>query len=276
MGLVDGKVAFITGAARGQGRSHAIRLAGEGADIIAVDVCADLPTAIAKGSTPDDLEQTVKAVESLDRRIVAIQADVRDTGALKAAADTGVAELGKIDIVLGNAGIFNMFPATEMTPELWDEMISINLTGAWNACWATMPHLIAQGTGGSIVLTSSVAGAKGLIGAVHYVAAKHGVIGIVKALANELGRHHIRVNAVLPTTVNTPMVMNDATYRVFRPDLESPTQDDTVDLYTAMNILPVPWVEPSDVSNAVVWLASDQAKYVTGTALPIDAGCIQK
>jgi (+)-trans-carveol dehydrogenase len=255
-GRVEGKVAFITGAARGQGRSHAVRLAQEGADIIAVDVCKQLDGVPFPMSTPEDLAETVAQVEALDRRIVATQADVRDYDALKAAVDDGVAELGRLDIVAANAGIGSGgCPLHEMTRELWQDMIDINLTGVW---------------------LSSVGGLKAYPNIGNYVAAKHGVVGVMRTLAHELGQYRIRVNSVHPTQVNTPMVMNEPTYRLFRPDLENPTADDLAPVSQTKHVLPLPWVEAVDISNAVLFLASDEARYITGVSLPVDAGSLIK
>jgi (+)-trans-carveol dehydrogenase len=275
-GRVAGKVAFITGAARGQGRSHAIRLAQEGADIIAVDLCAQIDTVPYGMATPADLEETVKAVEALDRRIVATQADVRDYGALNRPLGDGVAQLGRLDIVSANAGIFSMGTLAELTDQQWQDMIDVNLTGVWHAAKAAIPQLIEQGTGGSIVLTSSAAGLEGMPNIGHYVSAKHGVVGLMRTLALELAPHSIRVNSVHPTTVNTDMIQNQTTYRMFRPDLENPTAKDAEDAFTSINALPIPWVEPVDISNAVLFLASDEARYITGVTLPVDAGELTK
>jgi SDR family mycofactocin-dependent oxidoreductase len=205
-GKLEGKVAFITGAARGQGRSHAIRLAAEGADIIAVDVCADMPGMPYAGATEQDLAETVKEVEVLDRRIVATKVDVRDYGALKAALDDGVAELGRLDIVSANAGIGSSPYTTQELPEqTWRDMIDVNLTGVWHTAKAAVPHLIAGGRGGSMILTSSAAGLMGYPNIAHYVSAKHGVVGLMRTLALELAPHSIRVNSIHPTQVDTPM-----------------------------------------------------------------------
>src|SRR5450755_1445014 len=217
-GRVEGKVAFVTGAARGQGRSHAIRLAQKGADIIAVDLCGQIDTVPYAMSTPADLAETVKEVEALDRRIVATQADVRDYGALKAALDDGVAQLGKLDIVSANAGIASYAPADELTEDMWQDMLDTNLTGVWHAAKAAIPHLRAAG-GGSIVLTSSTAGLMAFPNMAHYTSAKHGVVGLMRTLALELAADFIRVNTVNPTTVDTDMVNNAATYALFAPDL---------------------------------------------------------
>jgi (+)-trans-carveol dehydrogenase len=275
MGRVEGKVAFVTGAARGQGRSHAIRLAEEGADIIAVDIAGQIDSVPFPMATLDDLAQTVKEVEALDRRIVATRADVRDYDALKAAVDDGVAQLGRLDIVAANAGIASYGAAVDLEEQAWQDMLDVNLTGVWHTAKATVPHLRAAG-GGSIILTSSAAGLKGYPGLAHYVSAKHGVVGLMRTLANELAPDMIRVNSVHPTSVNTDMIHNKATYDLFAPDLENPTKDQLAERFQAMNALPIPWVEARDISNAVLFLASDEARYVTGVTLPVDAGSLAK
>jgi SDR family mycofactocin-dependent oxidoreductase len=274
-GRVEGKVAFITGAARGQGRSHAIRLAQEGADIIATDLCEPVPSVdrCYPGATEADLAETVAAVEALGRRIVAAKADVRDFPALKAALDDGVARLGRVDIVSANAGII-IFSAEShlVTEQDWQDVTDINQTGVWHTCKAAIPHLIGQGTGGSVILTSSTAGHKGTPHAAAYTASKHAVIGIMRTLALELAPHRIRVNTVHPTSVATKMILNETTYRLVAPHLEHPAQEDAAAVFATTNALPIPWVEPVDVSNAVLFLASDEARYVTGTELKVDAG----
>ncbi|HEY3718146.1 MAG TPA: mycofactocin-coupled SDR family oxidoreductase [Jatrophihabitantaceae bacterium] len=271
-GRVEGKVAFITGAARGQGRSHAIRLAQEGADIIAVDLCAQVDSVPYPMATPEDLAQTVKEVEALDRRIVASQADVRDFDGMKKAVDDGVAQLGRLDIVSANAGISSMGRMDELPEQTWQDMIDTNLSGGWHTAKAAIPHLKAGGRGGSIILTSSDAGLFAMENIGHYVSAKHGVVGLMRTLALELAPHSIRVNSLHPTTVNTPMIRNDVTYQLFRPDLENPTVDDATDAFLTLNALPIKWVEAVDISNALLFLASDEARYITGVTLPVDAG----
>jgi len=274
-GRVEGKVAFITGAARGQGRSHAIRLAQEGADIIAIDVCSQIDSVPYAMATPEDLAETVAAVEALDRRIVASEADVRDYTAVKAAVDKGVSELGRLDIVSANAGISS--PGTfDMPEEQWQDMIDTNLTGVWHTAKAAIPHLRAGGRGGAIILTSSAAGLKAYANTAHYVAAKHGVVGLMKTLALELGPDMIRVNSLHPTQVDTPMIMNEVTYRLFDPAAEHPTRETFEPVSQSLNVLPIPWVEPVDISNALLFLASDEARYITGVALPVDAGTVIK
>lgn len=272
MGKLEGKVAFISGAARGQGRSHAIRLAQEGADIIAVDTAKQVATVPYDTATAADLEQTVKDVEALDRRIVASEVDVRDLAALKKAADDGVAALGRLDIVIANAGINSMAPALEMDEEMWQTMIDINLTGVWKTIRAAGPHIVAGGRGGSIVITSSLASISVNENIAHYSAAKSGLVGLMSVLAKELGPQSIRVNSIHPTTVATPMILNEPTYKLFRPDLENPTRADFDEAAAQMNRLPVTMVEPVDISEAVLYLVSDSGRYVTGTTHVVDAG----
>ena len=275
-GRVQGKVAFITGAARSQGRSHAIRLAEEGADIIAVDVPEAVPSLSAYPlATSEDLAETVKRVEALDRRIVAHPADVRDSAALKAALDDGVAQFGRLDIVVANAGIYQVAPALELDDAAWQETIGINLTGVWHTVKASLPHLI-DGGGGSIILTSSVLGLRGGANSVHYSTAKHGVVGIMRSVASEFAQHRVRVNSVHPTLVNTIMIQNEQVWGLFEPDIPHPTRESATPVFQTINALPVPWVEPVDISNAVLFLASDEARYITGVTLPVDAGALLK
>jgi (+)-trans-carveol dehydrogenase len=275
MGRVQGKVALITGAARGQGRAHAVRLAEEGADIIALDALEEQPYQPASASTVDDLAETMRQVESFERRIIARKADVRNLAEVQAVVDEGVAELGRLDIVSANAGITGLPSRAEDIPEAaWTSMLDIDLTGVWRTVKAAVPHIRAGGRGGSIILTSSSMGLHAAPNLGHYIAAKHGVVGVMRSFAVELAPESIRVNSVHPTSVDTDMIRNDATYRLFRPDLENPTQDDMVEAAMTYNKMPVPWIEASDVSNAVLFLASDEARYITGVALPVDAGAI--
>ncbi len=274
MGLLDGKVAFVTGAARGQGRSHAVRLAQEGADIIAIDACATLEWLSYPLATEADLAQTVKDVEALDRRIIAAKADIRDLAGVQDVLDEGVAALGgRLDIVAANAAVISW------PQDLWAidvaefrELIDVTLTGTFITLKAAVPHMIAAGNGGSIVLTSSGAAITAGKGLGDYKAAKNGVLALKDTLAYELAEHFIRVNAICPTAVDTPMIQNDALHRAFRPDLANPGRDDVKDGFAEMNLLPIPWVDPVDISNAIVWLCSDAARYVTGITLPVDAG----
>jgi SDR family mycofactocin-dependent oxidoreductase len=269
-GKLEGKVAFITGAARGQGRSHAVRLAQEGADIIAVDICRQIGSVAYPLATPEDLDETVREVEALDRRIVARQADVRDEAGLKAAFDAGVAELGPVDIVLANAGIASM--SLHEPHEAWQDVIDVNLTGVFNTVEIAIPSMIARGKGGAIVLTSSTAGINGIggpsRGGLGYTASKHGVVGLMRSYANNLAPHSIRVNPVHPTGAHTPMVVNDAMAEFLGQDR---SLSDLVP-----NALPVDMVEAADISNAILWLVSDDARYVTGITVPVDAGYTNK
>jgi SDR family mycofactocin-dependent oxidoreductase len=270
MGKLEGKVAFITGAARGQGRSHAIRLAQEGADIIAVDICRQIDSVPYPMSTPDDLAETAKEVEALDRRIFTAQADVRDETQLKQAFDRGVAEIGPVDILLANAGIAPM--AVTEVHSAWQDVIDVNLTGVFNTVETVIPSMKERGQGGAIVLTSSTAGINGIggptRGGLGYTAAKHGVVGLRRSYAHTLAPFSIRVNTVHPTGVNTPMVVNDAMAEFLAQDPQ---------MSNAMaNALPVDMVEPVDISNAILWLVSDDARYVTGVTLPVDAGFTNK
>lgn len=277
-GRLEGKVAFISGAARGQGRAHAVRMAQEGADIIAVDACKKIETVdLIAASTPEDLAETADLVKGHNRRIVTAEVDVRDYDALKAAVDSGVEQLGRLDIIVANAGIGNGGQTLDKTSETdWDAMIDINLAGVWKTVKAGVPHILAGGNGGSIILTSSVGGLKAYPHTGHYVAAKHGVIGLMRTFAVELGAQNIRVNSVCPTNVNTPLFMNEGTMKLFRPDLENPGPDDMKVVGQMMHTLPIGWVEPEDVANAVLFLASDEARYITGVALPVDGGSCLK
>lgn len=275
-GRVQGKVALITGAARGQGRSHAIRLAEEGADIIAVDVCADIEGVPYAGATGADLETTVRQVRSLGRQVLDYRVDVRDLDTLTRVVDEAVAELGRLDIVSANAAIVSFGTAVALSPEQWKTMFDINVTGVWHSCKAAIPHMVEGGRGGAIVITSSVAGLAAMPNNGHYVAAKHAVVGLMRTLALELGPHSIRVNTVHPTNVETPMLTNEATFRLFRPDLEHPSREDFFESAAQMHALPVPWVQPEDISNALLFLASDEARYITGVTLPVDAGALVK
>jgi SDR family mycofactocin-dependent oxidoreductase len=270
MGRLTGKVAFITGIARGQGRSHAIKLAEEGASIIGVDLCSQMDSVGYAMSTPDDLAETVKLVEERDARIVATQGDVRDRGALTAAVEAGVAELGRLDIVLANAGIIPGFGDRKNTSSDFEDVVDVNLTGVFNTIEAALPTLVAQGQGGSIVLTSSVAGLHGRLnlqgnaGLMGYVAAKHGVVALMRSYAHMLAPQNIRVNSVHPTGVNSPMIVN--------PEFAALAEEHPVELSRLANAMPVEMVEPIDISNAIAWLCSDEARYVTGVTLPVDAG----
>lgn len=276
-GRLEGKVAFITGAARGQGRAHAVRMAEEGADIIAVDICKQIDSVLIPLATPEDLAETADLVKNAGRRIHTTEVDVRDYDALKAAVDAGVEEFGKLDIIVANAGIGNGGQTLDKTDEPdWDDMIGVNLSGVWKTVKAGVPHILAGGNGGSIILTSSVGGLKAYPHTGHYVAAKHGVVGLMRTFAVELGAQNIRVNSVHPTNVNTPLFMNEPTMKLFRPDLENPGPEDMKVIGQLMHTLPIGWVEPEDIANAVLFLASDEARFITGVTLPVDGGSCLK
>lgn len=277
MGRFEGTVAFITGIGRGQGRNHAAVLAREGADIIGIDNCADVPGSVTPGASADDLQETVEIIEKLGRRAIVGKADVRDLEAMREVVDRGVAELGRLDLVSANAGILSgLLPAVDLTEELWNDTIDINLTGVWKTVKAAVPHMIRAGNGGNVVITSSIGGLRGYENASHYGASKHGVVGLMRVLARELAHHGIRVNSIHPTQVDTPMIMNETAFKLFRPDLENPTREDFAPASQDFHVLPVPWVEVDDVTNALLFLASREARYITGATLPVDAGCMVK
>lgn len=272
MGRLDGKVAFITGVARGQGRSHAVRLAQEGADIIGVDIAEQVQTSSwCATARAQDLADTVRLVENLDRRMIAHHADVRDLAALQAAVAHGVAELGRLDVVCANAGIANSGAAWELTEDQWQEMLDINLTGVWKTIKAAVPTMIEAGQGGSVVLISSIAGMEGLVNLAHYTAAKHGVVGLMRSLAAELAPHAIRCNTIHPGFVDTPLLDNPRVYQLFA-GTEGADRRTAEPSFVALNALKTPWLDRVDISNAVLWLASDEARYVTGNTQLIDAG----
>ena len=268
MGLLDGKVAFITGAARGQGRSHALRLAREGASIIACDICAQIDTVPYQLAQPVDLETTVKLVEQVGGRIVARQADVRRLPELEALVAEGLEKLHRLDIVVANAGIAPMKPDSGDMSDVWRDVIDVNLTGAYNTVAAALPTIVKQGTGGSIVLVSSTGGLKGFpmrnTANRAYVSSKHGLVGLMRSLANELASMNIRVNSIHPTGVRTGMADNDYLPAVMEANTEF--------LTSYQNTLPIDMLEPEDISDALIWLVSDSAKYITGITLPVDAG----
>ncbi|MDF3309671.1 mycofactocin-coupled SDR family oxidoreductase [Rhodococcus sp. T2V] len=276
-GRVEGKVAFITGVARGQGRSHAVRLAEEGADIIGIDVLDDMPTVPYGGGTAADLEETARLVEATGRRFIASKADVRDYAQIKDAVDVGVAELGRLDIVVANAGILSRpMMLTEMDEEEWGITIDVNLSGVYRTCRAAIPHIVDGERGGSIVITSSSAGLKGFPRYAQYTAAKHGLVGLMKSLALQLAEKSIRVNTLHPLNVSTPMIHNDELYRHFVPDVPNPTREQFAAAASHMAALPISWVEPEDVSNLVVFLASEEGRFITGVSMPIDGGQVIK
>jgi SDR family mycofactocin-dependent oxidoreductase len=266
MGQLEGKVAFITGAARGQGRAHALRLAAEGADVIAVDICRNIPSARYDLGTAEDLAETAKAVEALDRRVFAAEADVRDADALRTAFERGVAEVGPVDIVVANAGIAVF--AVDEAREAWQDTIDVNLTGVFNTVETVIPSMVERGAGGSIVLISSTAGLRGILGpsraALGYVASKHGLVGLMRSYANNLAAHSIRVNSVHPTGVETPMITAASMGAFLEAHPELGTD--------VANPMPVELLDVDDVTSAVLYLAADSGRYVTGTTLTVDGG----
>ncbi|EME20914.1 mycofactocin-coupled SDR family oxidoreductase [Rhodococcus triatomae] len=274
MGRVSGKVALITGAARGQGRSHAVRLAEEGADVFLIDACTDIASVRYPLPTEADLKDTVEMVAATGRRVASTIADVRSQQQMNDAVAAALSEFGHIDIVCANAGIVGFAPTWELGEDEWQDVIDVNLTGVFHTAKAVVPAMIEAGRGGSIVVTSSIQAFRGSANIGHYNASKAGVMGLVRTLAGELGRHRIRVNTVNPSAVATPMLHNDATFAVFGPDLENPGPDDLWERSKARNVMDVGWVEPIDMSNAVLFLASDESRYITGASLPVDAGLL--
>src|SRR5690625_5206203 len=275
-GRLAGKVAVITGAARGIGRAQAVRFAQEGADIIGIDLCGPVGTVVVPPSTPDDLAETAAQVHAAGGRMVTAVADVRDSEALRTVIEAGVRYCGGLDIVCATAGITSRGLVADLPAETWRTMLDVNLTGVFHTCQVSAPHLIARG-GGAMILVSSIAGLQGLVGVGHYVAAKHGLVGLMRSLANELAAHAVRVNAVHPTNVDTPLIQNDTVRSAFRPDLDRPpTRGEFAESARKMNMIDVPWVEPVDVANACLFLASDEARYITAVTLPVDAGSTQR
>jgi (+)-trans-carveol dehydrogenase len=274
VGRVEGKVAFVTGAGRGQGRSHAVALAREGANIIAVDLCAPVEGAPYPMASRADLDETTRLVEEAGGKIVARVADVRDLAALTAAVDEGVEAFGRLDIIIGNAGVVTYGALTQMDEGQWQQMMDINLTGVWKAVRAGAQHIIEGGNGGAIVLTGSTAAMFAYDNIGHYVVAKHGLVGLTKSLAKELGPHGIRVNAVHPSNVRTPMLDNPGTRKIFRPDLDDPQLDDVLDSFASVHLLKTPWLEPEDISNLVLFLVSEEGRFITGAQYVADAGML--
>lgn len=268
----EDRVVFISGAARGQGRSHAIGFAEEGARIIGVDLCSDLEHAPYPGATEDDLAETVRQVEAAGGAMHAEVADVRDYRATKGALLRGIERYGRLDVILANAGTYAPMPVQFVPTDSWDETVGINLTGVFHTVKAGLRTMVEQNEGGAIVLTSSTAGLKGFYGAPAYNAAKHGVVGLMRSLALELAPNQIRVNSVHPTSVHTPMIINDVFPKLVRMDLEDPGVEDAGEFLRTRQAMDVPWIEARDVTNAILWLCSDEARYVTGVTMPIDAG----
>ncbi|HEY3631132.1 MAG TPA: mycofactocin-coupled SDR family oxidoreductase [Jatrophihabitantaceae bacterium] len=272
MGRVDGKVAVITGAARGQGRSHAVRLAEEGASVALIDICAPIAQSPYPLASREDLEETRRMVLAAGGRAITRVADIRVQAELDGAIADTVAEFGRLDVVVENAGIVDYHPLHEIPEDVFTTVVDVNLGGTWRTLKAVIPHLVAQAQGGSIILTSSVAGMKGMQHLGHYCATKHGIVGLMRVASLELAAHGIRVNTVNPGGVLTPMIDNDLTRMTFRPDLSAPTLADMGEVSKTLHSMGIPWLDPIDVSNAILFLASDEARYVTGVVFPVDAG----
>ncbi len=268
MGKLDKKVAFITGAARGQGRAHAVTMAREGADIIALDICKNLSFPRYPLASKADLDETVKQVKALGRRAIGVVTDARSASDMEAAVKAAVKEFGKIDILVCNHGICEFGTTWDITEEQWDAMLDTNLKGYWLAVKYVVPQMLSQKTGGRIIMTSSTAGLKGMSGLAHYSASKWGVIGLAKTLALEVAQFGITVNTIHPTGVDTPMADGLA-------EISGMTKDQMI-ASSAVNALPVAMVEAQDIANAALWLASDDARYVTGQEMKVDAGFMLK
>jgi len=276
-GRLENKVALISGVARGQGRSHAVRLASEGADIIGFDLPGESPHVGYPMATKDDLAETVRLVEAAGGRIVAGAADVRDGQAVRAVVDRGIEALGPVNVVVANAGIISPGKSFwKISEEQWNDVIDVNLTGVWRTVKAAVPSMLEAGKGGSIILIASAAAMRGPTGIADYIAAKSGLLGLMRTMARELARHDIRVNSILPGNVNTDLIHNDAMYRQFRPELENPTIEDVEPLFRRTMLLRRPWAEVQDVSNAVAFLASDESRNITSIEFPVDLGGILK
>lgn len=272
MGAMNGKAVLITGGGRGQGRAHAVRFAEEGANVAIVDICEQIASHKVEMATRDDLADTERELKSLGVGVIAEVADVRDQAAMDRVVERCFTEFGTLDIVAANAGISGVGLTWELTEVEWQDMIDVNLTGVWHTVKAAVPAMIEAGNGGSIVITSSYCGLHGVENLAHYTAAKHGVIGLMRTLANEVGPHGIRVNCVLPGNIETRLTHNDSLFRHFVPDKENPTKADVDPIVAELTSLDIAWLEPRDISNAVYWLSSTEARYVTGVCLPVDGG----
>lgn len=272
----EGKVVFITGVARGQGRNHAVRFAEEGARIIGVDLCHDLEHAPYPMSTPEDLAETVRLVEAAGAAMHAEQADVRDRKELKRIVNAGIDKFGRLDVILANAGTYSPMPVQFVADDSWNETVDINLTGVFHTVKVGLRQLVEQNEGGAIVITSSTAGIKGFYGAPAYSAAKHGVVGLMRSLALELAPNQVRVNSVHPTSVYTPMIINEVFPKLVRMDLADPGEAETAEFLKDMQPMGNPWIHVDDVSNTILFLCSDDARYITGSSIAIDAGAMTK
>ncbi len=271
MGRFDDKVVFVTGGARGQGRSHALAFAREGADIVVCDIAKQIDTVPYGMAVQADLDETARLVEKLDQRCVAITADVRSTAEVNAAVERAVSEFGRVDVLIANAGVLSLTPVAEMTDQQWDDVIDTDLTGVFKPMRAIIPHMVAQASG-RIIATASMAGRTGLPTVAHYCAAKWGVIGLVKSVAREVAANGVTVNAVCPTNVDTDMIHNESFYALFAPGVDNPSREDVIPGFQSLNAIPVPWIESIDISNAMMFLASPEARYITGEALHVSAG----
>ena len=275
-GRFDGKVVFITGVARGQGREHALRFAAEGVSVIGLALCEQMDQVQYPMATPEDLAETVKLVEAKGGQIVAKPADVRSLDGVQRVVDEGLDRFGRLDYIIANAGIYAPMGALQMSEEHWDQLIDTNLGGVWRTVRAAAPAMVDRGEGGAIVVISSIAGIKGFFGSSAYSASKHGVVGFAKSLALELAPNHIRVNSIHPTSVYTPMIANDAFRQMVRFDVENPSDEHSGDFLRSQQALDTPWVEASDISDAVLFLCSEEARWITGASLPVDAGALLK
>lgn len=267
-----GKVALVTGAARGQGRSHAAFLAEAGADIIVLDICEQVATVPYPTATSADLDETVALVEKFDRRAYRIECDVRDPAAVAQAVDTAVADIGRLDFAVLNAGVCEITEASQITPAEWNTVISTNLSGAFFSAQAAMKHIIDGNRGGALIFIGSASTLTPVENMAHYIASKHGVVGLAKALAKELARHQIRVNVIHPTNCDTPMIQNSMIYELFAPDVNEPTRDSVTPMFQTLAALDTPWVSPEDISKAVLYLVGDSGRYVTGAQMEVTAG----
>ena len=267
----DGKIVMVTGAARGQGRAHAVGFAREGAHVIACDLLENVPSVPYELSCAADLDQTRELVEAEGRQCLAVKCDVRSTEQLADVVDQALRRFGAIDVLAANAGIAGISPVADMSDLAWQTMIDVNLSGVFRSIRAVIPCMIDRKFG-RIVATSSIVGRQGSANIGHYVAAKWGVIGLIKSVAIEVADKGITVNAVAPTSVGTAMIHNRAFQQLFLPQVAEPTPDQFADAYTALNPIPIPWLEPEDVTRAVLFLASDEARYITGEVLPVAAG----
>ena len=271
MGTVEGRVALVTGAARGQGRAHAIALANEGADIVVTDICADIATVPYSLGTAAELAETVALVEATGQRCLSMPADIRDTAGIGLVVEAGIEAFGTIDICVANAGVTGYGKFQELDDDTWNDMIDVDLTGTFKTIRAVLPHMLKRRYG-RIIATSSMAGRMGNANLAHYVAAKWGVIGMVKSLAMEVANKGITVNAIAPAAVDTPMLHNEAMYKLFCPDMDSPTREDVTPRYQAMNRLGVAWMDPEEISRAVLFVAADAASSMTGQVIEVSLG----